>query len=265
MWWPDPWEQPLSDIARYDWVILDDWVSEFITPLKALNPDIMLLNSTNACELGFNPDPEPWENQDVLAIPPEWFLTQVGSELTADVDAMTTTFHVAAVTTTDGISVYELFVVSDTVLIADESVFVEAVDPEAKTLTVRRGYVRPAAPHSAGTRLAAHIAFWPNSWLLNLSTFCPTAVVSPTVGPETWAEYNARIAANLLSNPLWNGILIDRSDPDESWLIGNSTARTIDPDQSNTLITDYTAFDAAWNVGRQLGDGELRPAQRQQL
>ena len=41
-------EQPLSDIARYDWVILDDWASEFITPLKALNPDIMLLNSTNA-------------------------------------------------------------------------------------------------------------------------------------------------------------------------------------------------------------------------
>ena len=260
MWWPDPWEQPLSDIARYDWVILDDWVSEFITPLKALNPDIILLNSTNACELGFNPDPEPWENQDVLAIPPEWFLTQVGSELTADVDETTTTFHVAAVTTTDGISIYELFVVSDTVLVADESVFVEAVDPEAKTLTVRRGYVRPAAPHSASTRLAAHIAFWSNSWLLNLSTFCPTAVVSPTVGPEIWAEYNARIAANLLSNLLWDGILIDRSDPDESWLIGNSTARTIDPDQSNTLITDYTAFDAAWNTGLRQYEADVRAA-----
>ena len=24
MWWPDPWEQPITDIARYDWVILGD-------------------------------------------------------------------------------------------------------------------------------------------------------------------------------------------------------------------------------------------------
>ncbi len=32
MWWPDPWEQPITDIARYDWVILGDWSSRFITP-----------------------------------------------------------------------------------------------------------------------------------------------------------------------------------------------------------------------------------------
>jgi len=251
MWWPDPWEQPITDIARYDWVILGDWEAEFITPLRTLNPDIILLNSTNACELGFNPDPdaEPWENAEVRAIPPEWFLTQVGTVLVTDVDTTTTVLHVAEVTVTDGTDVYELFVVSDTVLIEGESVLVEAVDQEAKILTVRRGYARPAAPHAAGTRVAAHITFWPNSWLLNLSTLCPTATVSATVGPETWADYNARVAIGLLSNPLWDGLLIDRSDPNESWLIGNSTARTIDPDQSNTLITDYTDFDAAWNEG----------------
>ena len=260
MWWPDPWEQPLTDIARYDWVILDNWASEFITPLKALNPDILLLNSTNACELSYDPDAGPEENAEVLAIPPEWFLTQVGTELTADVDATMTVFHVAAVTATDGVDIYELFVVSDTALIEGESVLVEAVDPAAKTLTVRRGYVRPAAPHAAGTRIAAHITFWPNSWLLNLSTFCPTATVSPTIGPETWADYNARVAIDLLSNSLWDGILIDRSDPDESWLIGNSTARTIDPDQSNTLITDYAEFDAAWNEGLRHYEETIRNA-----
>lgn len=262
MWWPDPWEQPITDIARYDWVILGDYASEFITPLKTLNPDIMLLNSTNACELSYNPDPdaEAWENRAVRAIPPAWFLTQVGSQLTADADAPATTFHVAAVTATDGISVYELFVVSDTVLVEGESVYVEAVDPAAKTLTVRRGYVRPAAPHPVGARVTAHVTFWPNSWLLNLSTLCPTATVSPTVGPETWSEYNARVAADLLSDPLWDGILIDRSDPDESWLIGNSTARTIDPDQSNTLLTDYTTFDAAWNAGLRQYEEAVRAA-----
>lgn len=251
MWWPDPWEQPLTDIARYDWVILDNWAAEFITPLKRLNPDILLLNSTNACELGYNPDPDagPWENTRVRAVPPEWFLTQVGTVLVTDVDTTTTVFHVAAITVTDGINVYDLFVVSDTALIDGEIVFVEGVDPVARTLTVRRGYVRPAAAHLSGTRIAALISFWPRSWVMNLSTMCPTATISPAIGPETWADYNARVAIGLLADPLWDGLLIDRSDPDQSWLIGNSTARTIDPDRSNTLITDYTEFDAAWNAG----------------
>jgi len=32
MWWPDPYEQPLDEIARYDFVILGDWAAEFIAP-----------------------------------------------------------------------------------------------------------------------------------------------------------------------------------------------------------------------------------------
>lgn len=262
MWWPDPWEQPLTDIARYDWVILGDWAEKFITPLKQINPDILLLNSTNACELGYNPDPgaEPWENAEVRAVPPEWFLTQVGTVLVSDVDTTTTLFRVAEVTVTDGTEVYDLFVVSDTALIDGEIVFVEDVDPVARTLTVRRGYVRPAAAHLSGTRIAALISFWPRSWVMNLSTMCPTATISPAIGPETWADYNARVAVGLLANPLWDGLLIDRSDPDQSWLIGNSTARTIDPDRSNTLITDYAEFDAAWNAGLRRYEEIIRDA-----
>ena len=48
MWWPDPWEQPLADIARYDWVVFFPGEEEFITPIKTLNPDITLLNATPA-------------------------------------------------------------------------------------------------------------------------------------------------------------------------------------------------------------------------
>jgi hypothetical protein len=151
-------------------------------------------------------------------------------------------------------------VVSDTVLIDGESVYVEAVDEAAKTLTVQRGYIRPASAHPAGTRVAAHITFWPDSWLLNLSDLSPTATVSNTIGAERWSDYNARVGAKLLANPAWDGLLIDRADPDESWLVGGSTARTIDPDQSNTLLTDYTAFDAAWNAGLRQYESKLRQA-----
>jgi hypothetical protein len=251
MWWPNPWEQPLEQIARYDWVILDPRTEEFVDPLRQLHSDILLLTSTNACELAFNPDPEapPEENAEILAIPPQWFLTQVGSTLSEDVDASQTTLPVEALTASDGENTYDLFVPGDAILIDGESALVLDVDTENNLLTVQRGYVRPASAHPAGTRLAAHISFWPDSWLLNLSTLSPTAEVDPAHGEEIWAEYNARAAASLMADPRWDGLLIDRSDGNESWLIGNSTARTIDPDQSNTLLTDYAAFDAAWNAG----------------
>lgn len=265
MWWPDPDVQSLDEIARYDWVILWDDAGRYISDLHARNPDILLLNATNACELSYAPgnDLDPWEerlNDEIRRIPAEWFLTQVGAELTQAVDATATTLHVAAITATDGSEVYDLFVPGDTALIAGESVYVEAVNAADKTLTVQRGYIRTAAAHDAGARIAAHIAFWPESWLLNVSTLSPEGVISPTMGPERWPDYNARRATALMRTADWDGILLDRSDADESWLIGNSTARTIDPDQSNTLLTDYSAFDAAWNAGIRRYEQLLRDA-----
>lgn len=261
MWWPDTEEQSLDDIARYDWVILGDWQESAIAPLKARHPDLLLLNSTNACELSYDPDPNApaWANE-VRDIPAEWFLTQVGTTLTQPVNDNETIFHVNAVTATEGAETYALFIPGDTAVIEGESVFIQAVDEAAKTLTVQRGYARPASPHSAGTRIAAHISFWPGSWLLNLSTMSPTGTISATIGPERWGDYNARAGIALLDNPGWDGLLIDRADPDESWLIGSSTARTIDPDQSNTLLTDYSAFDAAWNDGLRQYEQAIRDA-----
>jgi hypothetical protein len=262
MWWPDTSTQPLSAIARYDWVIFGSWDLPRLPAVKALNPQLLALNSTNACELGFNPDPdaEPWDNADVLDIPPQWFLTQAGSRLRAAVDAVTPDLPVDEVQRQLDGQIVPLFVVSDTLLIDGESVLVLGVNTAGRTLHVQRGYVRPASAHPAGTRVAAHVTFWPHSWVLNLSTLSPTAVADPAYGAETWIEYNARRAARLLDDPLWDGILVDRSDPNESWLINGETVRSIDPDQSNTLLGDYTAFDAAWNAGLRQYESLLRSA-----
>jgi len=257
MWWPDPWKQSLNDIARYDYVLLADDQEQFIAPLRARNPDILLLNSTNACELSYD-WPGSSDYTEILKIPYEWFLTQVGSTLTSAVNETGTTFHVADLTVSDGTTTYPLFVVGDTVLIESESVVVTAVNKSAKTLIVERGFVRPAATHDSGTRIAAHITFWPGSWLLNLSMMSPTGVIDPAAGVERWADYHARRDAQLLSHPGWDGILIDRADPDQSWLVGGSNARTLDPDQSNILITDYSAFDASWNEGLRHYENRLR-------
>lgn len=251
MWWPNTWEQSAAEIARYDWVIFGNWDLPNLPAIKAQNPDLLALNSTNACELSFDPDPnaDPADNEEVRSMPAEWFLTQVGTSLRQAVDATTTLLPVEAVEVSDGAQTYDLFVAGDAALIEGESVLVETVDKPTRALIVQRGYIRPAAEHAAGTRIAAHISFWPDSWMMNLSTLSPRARQTSGAPLETWAEYNARRAAALLADPGWDGILLDRSDPDESWLIGNSTARTIDPDQSNTLPDDYQTFDVAWNAG----------------
>lgn len=261
IWWPDTWRQRPARIARYDYLVLGPWDRENVPRLRARNPDLIALTSTNACELSYDAsaDADPADNAAVRAVPGEWFLTQVGSELTAAVDARATTLPVRALRA-GGV---RLFVPGDTVLIDDEVVLVKKVDAGRRVLTVRRGYVRPAAAHSAGTRAAALISFWPGSWLLDVSTYCPSAVAGHGVpvpaGPETWAEYNARFGAALVADPVWDGILVDRSDGDESWLIGESTARSIDPDRSNRLPSDgYAAFDAAWNEGLRRYEERLR-------
>lgn len=288
IWWPDTWRQSLARIARYDYVILGPWDRENVARLRRRNRSLIVLTSTNACELPYDasPDAEPADNVAVRAVPGEWFLTQVGSELTRAVDGTTTVLPVAAVRlpmvgrighdrrrvkgrATD----LRLFVPGDAVLIDNEVALVKKVDAERRLLVVRRGYVRPPSAHPAGTRVAALISFWPGSWLMDVSTYCPRAV--PTVGissgvpaqtappaarrPETWGEYNARVGAALVADPVWDGILVDRSDGDESWLIGNSTARSIDPERSNRLPSDgYAAFDAAWNEGLRRYEERLR-------
>lgn len=261
MWWPDTSSQALEDIARYDWVILSQWDQEVLAPIKDINPEILILNSTNACELSFNPAPDadPAENAEILKIPSAWFLTQVGTTLTQDIDPNSTVLAVAETSLWKNNREFKLFIPGDTALIENESVFIQEVDEVNHLLTVQRGYVRPASSHSTGVRIAAHITFWPNSWLLNVSTLAPPIQDTSLTGAATWPEYNAIRAANLvLSDSLWDGILLDRSDPNESWLIENSTARTIDPDQSNRLLEDYAELDSTWNEGLRIYIQSLR-------
>jgi hypothetical protein len=259
MWWPNCWHQPLTEVARYDWVILGDYQEEFIDPLRAIKPDIVLLTDTDALELHYYPD-DPASNEPILKIPYQWFLTQVGSTLSQDIDAVQSILPVVETELDDGKQVIDLFREGDTVLIENESVYVQSVDKARKTLIVERGYVRPAASHKAGARIAAHVSTWPSTWMLNVSTLSPTAVEDPAIGPEIWPEYNARIGAQLLADPRWSGILVDRSETEQARYIDGSAIRSLDPDQSNRLLKDYTEFDSTWSDGLRLYLDKLRQA-----
>ena len=259
MWWPNGWHQPHEEIARYDWVILGDYQKQFIDPLRAINPDIVLLTSTDALELHYYPD-DPSSNQAILKVPYQWFLTQVGSTLSTDIDAVQTTIPVVELSARTGLKTIDLFRAGDAVLIENESVLIKSIDKANKLLTVERGYIRPASSHKAGARIAAHVSTWPHTWMLNVSTLSPKAVADPSIGLETWPEYNARVGAGLLDDPRWSGILVDRSETGEARYIDGSTIRSMDPDQSNRLLSDYSAFDATWSDGLRIYLKDLREA-----
>ncbi len=248
MWLPDTATEPITKMARYDFLVLADGQEGVIPALKAANTNQIELVYQAVSEVSYDPAGDPNINTQVLLLPYQWFLTQVGSTLTAPADATQTQLAVANLTNTDGSAT---FVVSDTVLIENETVYVTGIVTASNTLTVQRGYVRPASPHAAGTRIAAHIAFWPQTWMMNVSTFAPSVVVSPSIGAENWAQYRARQGVQLVNSAAWDGIIVDRGEATQSWLIGSSTARTISPDGvSNTIPSDnYAAFDQAWGNG----------------
>ena len=105
MWWPDTVNQSLDDIARYDFVMLGESVSDIasITGLRARNPDIVLLTSTNACEIPAVPIDQidsPVLRAWAEYVSMDWLLTQVGTQLTRTVDASETVFHIAQTTAT---------------------------------------------------------------------------------------------------------------------------------------------------------------------
>lgn len=249
VWWPVG-TIPASALARYDVVILADWERTRASQVRALHPAAVILDSTNACELPYAPD-DPAANAALRKVPAAWLLTQVGSQLAAPVSASATSFRVAAVTGPGGLA---LFRAGDSVVVGDEVAYVASVS--GTTLTVRRGRVRAATPHPAGARVASAVSYWGDDLVLDLSPNCPALTVDAAVGPETWGRYNARVGGAMLADPVWDGLLVDRSDGDESWLVVAGAARSIDPSRANRVPTSYAAFDAAWDAG--LRDYEQR-------
>lgn len=242
MWWPSSWRQAVEDLARYDLIAWGTWDrEETLAEIKRLNPSQVHLVSMSLTETNFG----SWKRRPELMgrIPAEWFLTQRGSSLPEAVDAEQTVIPVERTRAEDGTV---LFAAGDTVACEYETMKVEKADHETGTLTVQRGYVRPAAAHAAGVRIAAQITFWPRTWVMNLSTMCPRVQVDPEAGPEMWVEWALR---HLLPEENRDGFCVDRIEAGQSWLTSR-WARSIDPDCSNRAVSDdYASFDRAWTEG----------------
>ena len=73
----------LAYAAKFEWVNLAGGQTAFVDPLHALNPDILVLVRTDPRERGF----ASGHGTGLSLLAPGWVLTQIGSTLTADIDA----------------------------------------------------------------------------------------------------------------------------------------------------------------------------------
>ncbi|MDY0088602.1 MAG: fibronectin type III domain-containing protein, partial [Coriobacteriia bacterium] len=230
---------PDSLLAKHEYVVLGRYEKSRIPKIRALNPDVLLLTTDNAIEIA---------HEQIASYPTQWLLTQVGSTLTSAVNSTTKVLPVAA-TTASGKT---LFIPGDLVVIGNEVATVESV--AANSITVKRGAWRPAESHAAGARVAATLTYWLGTVTMDMSTFCPKVTVDAAVGPETYAENKARTSAARVFDAAWDGIYVDRTDGNQSYLVTATFTpdenRTIDPNRSNKIVTDgYSSFDSAWNAG----------------
>jgi len=231
--------QTIDKLAKYDYLVLYDMQPGLdMAALRQANRDIILLTYTSAVEVGLQ--------HDLLKqVPARWMLQQVGTKLKSAATTDTTTFEVEKT---------DVFRVGQVVVVDEELVKVKSVKSGA--IEVERGLVpqrSPAAPHSAGARIAAVVQRRSTTIEMNLTADCPSMrpLGRPSEPQQTWAEFAADVAGDRCENG-WDGVVTDRVENNESFLVArtDNLIESIDSKLSNVKPTDgYAAFDKAWIAG----------------
>lgn len=270
MWWLDPYQASVNDMARYHLLI-----DSFDTPelqgklkeMKRLAPhqkvykpispserSMFVTNWTTGKEVA---------NPEIAHLPAGFFLLQTGTEITYSVDQYTDLIFVDQLY--DGYGV-PLFRVGSEVAIGEkESTKVTEILWKEKAIRVVRGYVRPSSRHLQGTKIASHIQFWPGTWVMNVTEACPTKKVAGLKEPVNYINYYFKLitgkvpgvysegiqcADTLTLSHQYDGIAIDRFEDQQSWLKWVNPGSEIQLDLfQNNLSAQRGGFDASWKAG----------------
>lgn len=269
MWWLNPYEASVEDMGRYHLLIdsFDDpALADKLALLKLQAPYQRLYKPIGPSERQqFIQSPETGAlipNPELKRLPSDFFISQTGTLLTYGVDAKAARLVVDQLV--DGYG-SPLFRIGGTVMIGrHESARIIAIDEKGKTLTVERGFVRPAQDHTAGTRIASHMSFWPGTWLMNMTDQCPRQAIFGIKGEVNYSEYYLALATgksngiypegyhspdNLLDLDIYDGLALDRLEDSQSFIRWQAAAPIqLDLYQKN-LSTEDKAFDSAWQRG----------------
>lgn len=260
MWWLDPYEESSLTMSQYDLLLNEmdgDELIDKVNSIRQLNEDFILLRplSPSEHELTFD-----WMNDEVNVaikeLPTQFFLMHQGSTLVKDISDDDTRLYLDNLYTSDGLPLY---LVGDDIAIGDnESATILSINESENHLTVERGYIRDAEQHKSGDRVAAHVRFWPGSWVMNITSACPKLEVPGVDYPIDYISYYHLLINNQVDglydeaweNPYYvnteanyNGFAIDRFEDHQSWLKWtDDEVRLLDPYYNGTILRD-TEFD----------------------
>jgi len=238
-----------TNAARFDWICLGDSQQSAIAGLKSINRDLIVLRRTDACEEGVGTD-------GVLSqLPASWILTQVGTTLAGNVDTVTQSIPVTALTNGS----LQLFAVGEYALIGQEVCTITDIRTNPNRLIVTRGTVYPAVSHSTGERVAAAVSAFPGTVTMDLTDQCPSVDLGDGNGLQTWLTWRIRDSLADVSDPAWDGIYMDVSDGQKSSVVdASSSIHSVDYQRTNMPVTDgYAAFDSVWDTGIQALDNGI--------
>ena len=256
MWWPTSWEpdrQTVGELARYDYIGWGYWENnKLLDSIKQINPTQKHFMSTTITEVSWDEFSEVDEADMMNAlntIPAEWFLLQEGTTIAEDIDSITTTIKLTKIKDSKG---DPLFKVDETVACGWESMKVIAVDIANSSITVERGFVRAETSHKSGDKIASHITFWPESWVMNLTADCPKVTAKNSKrGDERWIDWSVDVLVPAKYKDTYDGYLQDRVEYEESWL-APEYAKSIGYDGS------MEQFDSSWTAGLKEVLGKFR-------
>jgi len=257
MWWLNAYEATATEMARYDLLLNefdDPYLFDKLEEIRRLNPSQILLRPISPSEHQiYSYGSESIPNPAIAKLPTSFFLVHQGAHLIEAIDENTKWIKVDRILDETG---NPLFYVGDDIAIGDyESAKIEGIDLNTMTLEVMRGHIREASAHNASENVQAHVRFWPNSWVMNITSACPELMVQGVDYPVDYISYFHLLIQNKVDglykykteNPYfiyqgkvqYDGFVLDRFEDHQSWLKWvDVQPRDLDPFQNQTVVTD---------------------------
>jgi hypothetical protein len=106
-------------------------------------------------------------------------------------------------------------------------------------LIVERGFRSEPKAHPAGTTIAAHVVFFSETWMLNVSATAPA-----DASKGRWRDFLAEEAADLVAEGPWTGVFLDVCFSDVGFLNGG----LLDVDRDG-MADDPIEASKQWSIG----------------
>jgi len=262
VWYPDTEDQEdYENAAKFDIIVDGYWYTtpDDIVAIRELNPAVKLVPYVSPGQVAIHyteHDPENNEQGGLASYSAQFFLTQVGTTLSADLGPLgtDTVLHVSDTM----LAGQPLFVTANgsdhgSVIVCEEELMVvTAVDHDLKTLTVVRGIAKDHVTHGSGTRVASLVQTWhaEGEWDhefydLDISTNCPE------VDGRRWVDLIVERNLTRFTALPYDGVFNDiMGGYYFSTYYDGQPSGTLDCLRNNE-VADYhgPSCDGAWNAG----------------